>query len=79
MALANKMPVDDMDVVEAFNLDPKVAYTPEINNAALNEAMRRLRVNLLEEGYTEEQANNEVELYRSGVLENINNATKMSR
>jgi len=78
MAMANKMPIDDMDVVEAFNLDPKVAYTPEINTAALNEAMRRLKSSLLEEGSTEEQANTEVAMYRDAVMEQINTAKKMA-
>ena len=35
--------VDDMDVVEELGLDPDVAYTPRINDAAI-EAMRKANI-----------------------------------
>jgi hypothetical protein len=38
-ALQGDTSVDDMDVVETMGLEPKVAYTPDINRAAI-EKMR---------------------------------------
>jgi len=47
---AGLMDIDDMDVVQALNLDPNIAYTPEINKEALAAAQRLAYEGYLEQG-----------------------------
>ena len=48
--------LDDMDVVEELGLDPKLAYTPALNEAALQRTRERTIRDLVEGGYEEKQA-----------------------
>lgn len=46
----------DMDVVESLGLDPDVAYTPMINDAAINAMHAQNVTSYMEQGKTQEQA-----------------------
>jgi len=50
---------DDMDFVETFNLDPKVAYTPQINFEMLNHVYDKSVRNFMSKGMTEATAKRE--------------------
>ncbi len=48
--------LDDMELVRDYGLDPKVAYTPAINEAMFKAMNQGTINNLLEAGYSEKQA-----------------------
>ena len=48
--------VDDMEVVEQFNLDPSVAYTPEINDIMLEKMYTENVQGYLSAGMSQDQA-----------------------
>ena len=48
--------IDDMEYVEMFNLDPSLAYTPEINEAILSKVWDNNYAGALAEGLSEEEA-----------------------
>ena len=48
--------MDDMEFVEQFNLDPKVAYTPAINTAMLDKVERDNFEFYVRDGATEAEA-----------------------
>ena len=48
--------VDDMDVVEDLGLDPQVAYTPLINDAAVEKMYQENLQAYQEHGYTRKEA-----------------------
>jgi hypothetical protein len=47
---------DDMEFVQQFNLDPKVAYTPEINMAMLDHVYQKQVNGLMAKGMSREKA-----------------------
>lgn len=57
--------VDDMEYVEMFNLNPALAYTPEINEAILNRVYEDNVAAAMSEGMTEEEAKADSEVQRS--------------
>ena len=48
--------IDDMEYVEMFNLDPALAYTPEINEAILSKVWSDNYSGALSEGLSDEEA-----------------------
>ena len=48
--------IDDMEYVEMFNLDPTLAYTPEINEAILSKVWEQNYAGAVAEGLSEEEA-----------------------
>jgi len=50
------MDLDDMEVIETFNLDPSLAYTSGINQAALKESKRQAFEGYMDTGYTQEES-----------------------
>lgn len=48
--------LDDMEIVEQLGLDPKVAYTPGINEAAFQKQKELHMVDLIRGGYDSKQA-----------------------
>ena len=48
---------DDMDLVREYGLDPKVAYTPAINDAMHSEMYRRSVADYTKAGFTPAEAN----------------------
>jgi hypothetical protein len=48
--------IDDMEYVEMFNLDPKLAYTPEINEAILSKVWDNNYAGAVAEGLSEAEA-----------------------
>ena len=48
--------IDDMEYVEMFNLDPALAYTPEINEAILSKVWEQNYSGAVAEGLSEEEA-----------------------
>jgi len=48
--------IDDMEYVEMFNLDPSVAYTPEINEAILKSVWHNNYTDAVAEGLPEDEA-----------------------
>jgi hypothetical protein len=57
-ALQGDDTVDDMDVVETLGLDPKVAYTPSINDAAIHKQYIENMDGYIARGMDEEAARN---------------------
>ena len=49
--------LDDMEVVEELGLDPKLAYTPALNEAALQKQRESHVQDLVRGGYDPKQAN----------------------
>jgi hypothetical protein len=56
-ALQGDDSVDDMDVVETLGLDPKVAYTPNINDAAIQRQYNENVDSYVARGMTQDEAN----------------------
>ena len=48
--------IDDMEVVQDYGLDPKLAYTPGINTAMLDKIEKETISRRLEKGQTEAEA-----------------------
>ena len=48
--------IDDMEYVEMYNLDPTLAYTPEINEAILSKVWDDNYAGALSEGLSDEEA-----------------------
>jgi len=48
--------IDDMEYVEMYNLDPALAYTPEINEAILSKVWDDNYAGALAEGLSDEEA-----------------------
>jgi len=57
-ALQGDDTADDMDVVETMGLDPKVAYTPDINTAAIRKMYNENVDSYIANGMDEEAARN---------------------
>jgi hypothetical protein len=55
-ALQGDDEVDDMDVVETLGLDPDVAYTPLINDAAINKMEQENIEGYIKRGMPEDKA-----------------------
>jgi hypothetical protein len=71
IAQSGRAPVDDMEVVNALGLDPAVAYTKDINKAALDKAHRQSYDGHIERGATPEEAKKNADLARDEVLKQI--------
>jgi len=56
--------IDDMEYVEMFNLDPKLAYTPEINEAILSKVWEQNYSGAVAEGLSDEEAQHHAEAQR---------------
>jgi len=57
--------IDDMEYVEMFNLDPSLAYTPEINEAILSKVWEQNYSGAVAEGLSEEEAMAHAEAQRT--------------
>jgi len=57
--------IDDMEYVEMFNLDPNLAYTPEINEAILSKVWEQNYAGAVAEGLSEEEAMAHAEAQRT--------------
>ena len=53
--------VDDMEVVKSLDLDPTVAYTPKINQVALNAARTQAYDGYMRQGLTPKEAKSKAE------------------
>lgn len=69
--------MDDMEIVEQHNLDPKVAYTPAINTAMLDKIERENTEWYLKKGKSEPEAKTLARNARRGAEQDI--AKLMSR
>ena len=78
MNVGGLMPVDDMEIVEELGLDPKVAYSPAINSAALAATQNRLRDELTAAGETESGIERYVAVAKSDVMDQIKAAEQKS-
>jgi hypothetical protein len=68
--------IDDMEYVEMFNLDPALAYTPEINEAILSKVWEQNYSGAVAEGLSEEEAMAHAEAQRVSGRMTVANATK---
>ena len=68
--------IDDMEYVEMFNLDPSLAYTPEINEAILSKVWDNNYAGALAEGLSEEEAMAHAEAQRESGRMTVADATK---
>ena len=57
--------IDDMDIVKQYNLDPKVAYTPEINDAAIDAQYQKNMEAAKRNGLNDEGAKKYADQYRN--------------
>ena len=48
--------VDDMEIVEQFNLDPALAYTPQLNDVMLDKVYDENYEGYVKNGHTEKEA-----------------------
>lgn len=55
-APGSEFDLDDMDVVEELGLDPELAYTPGINEAAFQKQKENHMIDLVIGGYSPEDA-----------------------
>ena len=59
--------IDDMEYVEMFNLDPTLAYTPEINEAILSKVRADNYAGAIADGLSEAEATASADnSYRAG-------------
>lgn len=67
--------MDDMEYVEEFGLDPKVAYTPAINDAMLDKMYQQNMEYYRREGFDEKEAVKQADRYRAAAKDTINKLT----
>ena len=77
MSAAGLADLDDMDIVNALGLDPELAYTPELNKAALQAAHKLSYQGYLEQGMDQKDARDLSNRDHQQVLDQIKNAEKM--
>jgi len=63
--------IDDMEYIEQFNLDPKLAYTPGINDAMLDSVRAENLEFFRSEGNTEKEALRKANEYHSSAKASI--------
>lgn len=68
--------VDDMEYVEEFNLDPKVAYTPEINNVMLDNVYNENLELYINSGMSQQEAVSKAKRNRSQAKSDIDKLIK---
>lgn len=68
--------IDDMEYVEMFNLDPALAYTPEINEAILSKVWEQNYAGAVADGLTEEEAMAHAEAQRTAARNTVQQAIK---
>tara|TARA_B110000285_G_scaffold167867_1_gene187730 strand:- start:214 stop:468 length:255 start_codon:yes stop_codon:yes gene_type:complete len=68
--------IDDMEYVEMYNLDPALAYTPEINEAILSKVWDNNYAGAVAEGLSEEEAMSHAEAQRESGRMTVAAATK---
>ena len=68
--------IDDMEYVEMFNLDPALAYTPEINEAILSKVWEQNYSGAVAEGLSEEEAMAHAESQRTAGRMTVQEAIK---
>ena len=66
----------DMDVVEALGLDPDVAYTPLINDAAINAMHAQNVQDYISQGKTPEQAKSLADVHATAAKASVRAAMK---
>jgi hypothetical protein len=68
--------IDDMEYIEQFNLDPKLAYTPGINDAMLDTIRQENLAFFRSEGDTEKEALSKANEYYSKAKASIKQLMK---
>jgi len=63
--------IDDMEFVKQFNLDPQVAYTPQINEVMLNRMYNKNIKGFISMGHPEGKAKAEAGRLRAQAKEQI--------
>lgn len=75
-ALQGDYETTDMDVVETMGLDPIVAHTPEINEAAISKMRRQNYEGYLDRGMDEKKANELADLHATAARAAVRAAMK---
>ena len=78
-ALQGDDTVDDMDVVETMELDPQVAYTPSINDAAIQKMYLENMDGYIKRGMDEEAARNLAKFHADAARAAVNAAMRSDR
>jgi hypothetical protein len=78
-ALQGDDQTDDMDVVETLGLDPKVAYTPDINDAAINKMYHENIARYTASGIDEEAARNLAKFHADAARASVRAAMKQDK
>jgi hypothetical protein len=67
-ALRGDSEVTDMDVVETLGLDPDVANTPAINDAAINKMYQQNVENYMNDGMDRKEATRLADIHRDAAI-----------
>lgn len=78
-ALQGDDTVDDMDVVETLGLEPKVAYTPDINTAAIKKMYHENIESYVARGMDEELARNLAAFHRDAAQASVDAAMRSQK
>jgi len=78
-ALQGDYETTDMDVVETMGLDPDVAHTPDINEAAITKMRRVNYEGYLNRGMTEAKANELADLHATAARAAVKAAMRDQR
>ena len=76
LAMKGYTDMDDMDYVESYNLDPALAYTPEINEAILKKVYDKNIEMYLKKGMSQQQAERKAGMLRKNAQTDIQDLLK---
>jgi hypothetical protein len=75
-ALQGDDTADDMDVVETLGLDPRVAYTPSINDAAIQKMYHENVASYVARGMSEDEAKSLADVHATAAKASVRAAMR---
>ena len=77
--VGSEFDLDDMEIVEELGLDPKLAYTPQLNEAAFQKQKENSISDLVQGGYSVEDARTIANDNMSTARETLRKLNKMRK
>ena len=77
--VGSEFDLDDMEIVEELGLDPKLAYTPQLNEAAFQKQKENSISDLVQGGYSMEDARKIANDNMSTARETLRKLNKMRK
>ena len=77
--VGSEFDLDDMEIVEELGLDPKLAYTPQLNEAAFQKQKENSISDLVQGGYSVEDARKIANDNMSTARETLRKLNKMRK